>query len=261
VTDVLPSLIVLAVVALGAVLAWVARRLLPGSRQLAWSTTIVVAVVGAALAWVPLDLLAPGASGWIRLVLGLAGAVVLVAIASAVLLARRRQRARGVAGMTSGELIAAGEGERIELKSTARLNTHTRVRDPRLEEEIAVTVAGFANASGGTLLIGVADDGSIVGLEDDYRVTAGHHRDGFELWLRELLAARLGRPAAAEVGVAFEPLNGRDVCRVDVAPADRPVFVRSSGGTRAADFHVRMGNATRKLLTDEVLEYRDRRWP
>jgi hypothetical protein len=28
-----------------------------------------------------------------------------------------------------------------------------------------------------------------------------------------------------------------------------------------ADFHLRVGNATRRLLTDEVLEYQARRWP
>jgi len=44
------------------------------------------------------------------------------------------------------------------------------------------------------------------------------------------------------------------------APADRPVFVGATGGARTADFHLRVGNATRRLLTDEVLEYRERRW-
>jgi hypothetical protein len=49
--------------------------------------------------------------------------------------------------------------------------------------------------------------------------------------------------------------------RIGVAPADRPVFVGAAGGARTADFHLRVGNATRRLLTDEVLEYQARRWP
>ena len=92
-------------------------------------------------------------------------------------------------------------------------------------------------------------------------MTVRHDRDGFELWLRELLVARIGRAATADVGVAFEVLEERDVCRVEVAPADRPVFVHATGGARTADFHLRIGNSTRKLLTDEVLEYQVRRWP
>jgi hypothetical protein len=38
------------------------------------------------------------------------------------------------------------------------------------------------------------------------------------------------------------------------------VFVGVTGGARTADFHLRVGNATRKLLTDEVLDYQERRW-
>ena len=259
--DVLPSLVVLVVIASGAALAWVARLLLPASRRLAWSTTIVVAVTGAALAWLPLDLLLPEAGGLSRLVVGLGGAIAAVAVATAVLLARRRRRARGVAGATAETLITAGESGRVEFKSTARINTRTGERDPRMEEEVVVTVAGFLNAAGGTLLLGVADDGRIVGMEDDYAVTPRHDRDGFELWFRQLLVTRMGKLPTTDIGVTYHVMDGRDVCRVDVAPADRPVFVRGTGGTHAADFHLRIGNATRKLLTDEVLEYCARRWP
>jgi uncharacterized membrane protein YeaQ/YmgE (transglycosylase-associated protein family) len=261
VTDVPPSLVVLAVIGAGAVLGWVVRLLVPDSRRLPWSTVILVAVLGAAIAWIPLDLLAASPSGVTRLVVGIVGAVVLVAGASVVILARERGRARGAPDRTVVELIAAGEGERVERKSTARVNIRTGERDTRIEEEVVLTVAGFMNASGGTLLIGVADDGTVFGMEDDYRVTARHDRDGFELWLRQVLVTRIGRAVAADVGVAFEVLDGRDVCRVDVAPADRPVFVRGVGGAKAADFHLRVGNSTRKLLTDEVLEYQARRWP
>ena len=160
--DVPPSLVVLAVIGAGAILGWVVRLLVPDSRRLPWSTVILVAVLGAAIAWIPLDLLIPSPSGVTRLVVGLAGAVVLVAGASVVILARERRRARGAPDRTAAELIKAGEGERVELKSTARWNLRTSERDPHLEDEVVVTVAGFMNAAGGTLLIGVADDGAIV---------------------------------------------------------------------------------------------------
>ena len=37
----------------------------------------------------------------------------------------------------------------------------------KLEEVIIKTIAAFANSQGGTLLIGVADDGDVIGLEPD----------------------------------------------------------------------------------------------
>jgi len=116
------------------------------------------------------------------------------------------------------------------------------------------------NGTGGTLLLGVADDGSVHGLVDDYAVVPGRNRDGFELWLRTLLAERLGRAVTADIGVGFAAVDGRDVCRIDVAPSERPVFVGASGGARTADFHLRVGNSTRRLLTDEVLDNQARPW-
>ena len=60
--------------------------------------------------------------------------------------------------------------------------------------------------------------------------------------------------------LSFETIEGRDVCRIDVAPATAPVFLAEPGGGRTADLYVRMGNATRKLLTDEALAYAQRRF-
>lgn len=261
VPDLTPSLSVFVVIGVGALLAGIARLLLPDSRRLAWSTTIVAAILGAAIAWLPIDVLAPDTAGLIRIVVGVIGAAIAVAAATSYLLTRARAKARGVAGATTRDLIRDGEGERVELKATARWNTRSGAKDPRMEDEVVVTVAGFMNAAGGTLLLGVDDDGTIRGLADDFAVVPRGDRDGFELWLRTLLAERLGRAVTADVGVTFEAIDGRDVCRVDVAPAARPVFVGASGGPKTADFHLRVGNTTRKLLTDEVLDYQARRWP
>ena len=70
-----------------------------------------------------------------------------------------------------------------------------------METEVAIAVAGFMNAGGGTLLVGVDDDGRVLGLADDLTVMPGRDRDGFELWLRTMLAERLGRAITADVGV------------------------------------------------------------
>ena len=51
------------------------------------------------------------------------------------------------------ELIAQGEGVRLEFK-----------RSISAAHRIARTLVAFANTSGGTLLIGVADNGTIVGV-------------------------------------------------------------------------------------------------
>jgi Putative DNA-binding domain len=65
------------------------------------------------------------------------------------------------------KLVAEGEGTNIEFKSTLRINLHTRQKDSKMELAVLKTVAAFLNMSGGTLVIGVADDGEPVGNRDD----------------------------------------------------------------------------------------------
>jgi ATP-dependent Lon protease len=157
------------------------------------------------------------------------------------------------------DLIAAGESKTVEFKQTARVNVHTGERDPVMEQMVIRSVAGFMNAEGGTLLIGVADDGEVRGVEPDYK-TLGRKQnpDGFALWLTGLLDNVLGPAAASKVGVRFDDLGTGTVCRVDVEPGAAPAFVRGAKGT--ADFYVRLNNSTRLLNTAEALEYVRSRW-
>ena len=53
-------------------------------------------------------------------------------------------------------------------------------------------MAAFANAQGGSLLIGVDNDGQTVGLSRDYESLGEANRDQFELHLRNVLNQQLG---------------------------------------------------------------------
>ena len=57
------------------------------------------------------------------------------------------------------------------------------------------------NNSGGTLLIGIADDGRVVGLDYDYQTLKKPDRDGFEQAVMTAVANNLG----ADVGVRADP--------------------------------------------------------
>lgn len=130
-----------------------------------------------------------------------------------------------------------------------------------MEHVIVKTVAGFMNAEGGTLLVGVADDGQVVGLENDYSVTHKGNRDGFELFLTQLVDANLSGPAATLIHTSFETVDGHDVCRVDVSASAKPVFAKPHQGGRApSEFWLRLGNQTRQLVGQELMEYRESHW-
>ncbi len=65
-------------------------------------------------------------------------------------------------------LLVQGEGPILEFKSSFRWDLRQNQANKGLEAVILKTIAGFMNGNGGTLLIGVADDGAIVGLKPDY---------------------------------------------------------------------------------------------
>ena len=46
---------------------------------------------------------------------------------------------------------------------------------------IIKNVAAFMNTAGGTLLVGINDDGKVLGLDADYAVMKKPNTDGFEL--------------------------------------------------------------------------------
>jgi ATP-dependent Lon protease len=60
------------------------------------------------------------------------------------------------------------------------------------------------------------------------------------------------------LSVSHEAVPEGTVCRVEVEPARRPVFVR--GGKGDADLYVRLNNSTRLLNTADAVEYVSNRW-
>lgn len=161
---------------------------------------------------------------------------------------------------TISELITRGESGRLEFKQTARVNLSTKQRDKVIELMVVKSVAGFMNAEGGTVLIGVTDGGEVFGIEKDMKTLGDkQNRDGFELWLTRLLDNMLGPTAAVQVSFSYEDFPEGTVCRIDVSPGKKPTFVRSGKGDDA-DLYVRLSNSTRRLNTADGVEYVRSRW-
>ena len=126
-------------------------------------------------------------------------------------------------------LIAAGENEQTEFKSSVRWDVKRARVNKALEMVIAKTIAGFMNHIGGSLLVGVDDDGQILGLENDYKSLKHKNRDGFEQCLIDIVKARLGGDKCRFLHVAFSSVEEKDVCRIVVEPAGEPVYCNDGG--------------------------------
>ena len=161
------------------------------------------------------------------------------------------------------DLLRVGESQVVEFKSSARWNVQTGQPDKKRIEHIIVKAAcGFLNAEGGTLLIGVADGGEILGLDNDLRTLGSKpNLDGYELFLRQRLDKSLSTSTAGVVRIRFERIDGKDVAVVSVAAAGKPVFAKGLEGAQGPnEFWVRIGNATKQLHGDDMVEYQENHW-
>ena len=169
---------------------------------------------------------------------------------------------RGVAptfAQSIDELLANDEDDAVEFKSTARWDVRESVRNPAIEDAVVKTVAAFLNTDGGTLLIGVGPDGSVVGLEYDYPHVKPENGDGFVNWLTTHLSTALGAAAVMRTRARIVAQGGVELCRLDVAPSSQPTWAKTSKEPRV--FFVRMNNSSRALPAEELTAYLADRWP
>lgn len=155
------------------------------------------------------------------------------------------------------DLVSRPEGHHLEFKSSARWDHHQKKRNPDLETAVVKTVAGFLNSEGGTLLIGVSDDGRIEGVACDVMLTR-KSLDAYQAWLTgSLLGERLSVRVVSEfVRVTAVRVAENVVMEVRVAQAREVVWDSSAQGEK---LYVRNGNQTRKLDGKEMAEFHTRR--
>jgi hypothetical protein len=156
-------------------------------------------------------------------------------------------------------LIASGEGESLEFKSSARWDYRAGSINKVLESVIVKSTAGFLNAKGGVLLIGVDDKGVAIGLQQDYgTLSTRPNRDGYEQLLISLYSTSFGRDVSASLAISFCEIAGQDICVVQIPKSSKPVYV--ADGNRERLF-IRMGNTTQELNTKESVAYVKSHWP
>lgn len=146
-------------------------------------------------------------------------------------------------------IIKDGEGDTIEFKSTLRWDIRAGKTNPAIEHACLKTISAFLNSSGGTLLIGVRDDGSIEGIETD-RLP---NEDKFLLHLWTLIRTCLGKDFSPYIRTRLEKVDEKTVCMVSCRPSNRPVFLRQPGFTE--EMYIRVGPSSNAMDISEALKY------
>lgn len=154
-------------------------------------------------------------------------------------------------------IMKQGENERVEFKSSLRWDMKEDRINRGLEKVIAKTIAGFFNANGGYLLVGVDDDGEALGLDKDLSTLKSPDLDAFERTVNDIVSKFLGGDLCPYIHTVFARVNSRDVAMIIIRPTPRAAYLDEN---RSSAFYVRSGNSTRQLDVREALSYAKSRW-
>lgn len=135
-------------------------------------------------------------------------------------------------------LIWQGENDRVDFKQ--------RVSQP---DKIARTLVSFANTRGGTLLIGVQDDGTVVGIDPEEE--------------KHTLELAAGFYCAPPLSLSYEEVevDGHTILRVSVPDSSqKPHFAKVKGDdwrgyVRVGDTSVQTSKMVEKSLQQEVSSF------
>tara|TARA_Y100001935_G_scaffold246931_1_gene242149 strand:- start:320 stop:994 length:675 start_codon:yes stop_codon:yes gene_type:complete len=148
------------------------------------------------------------------------------------------------------EKIKQGESKTLEFKSSFSKNQFTNKHDPELIKASLKNVVAFANTNGGTLIIGVDDDGNILGIENDFYKNDDKYKLNFKNGLKE----KIGSKIFGLIDYNILEVNSKLIFVVDIKKSDKAVFYEKK------DFYVRNNPSCDKLLGNDMIEYIESRF-
>ncbi len=145
-------------------------------------------------------------------------------------------------------LIAKGESETLEFKSTLRTNLETGETDKRMEKAVLKTLVAFMNTDGGTLLIGVSDDGSVCGVD----LQSFENKDKLNLHLTNLISSQIGNGFLPYISFDMVDFDDKSVVRVRCLVSPKPVFLKDG---KTEMYFVRSGPSSVELTGMSLINY------
>ena len=127
-----------------------------------------------------------------------------------------------------------------------------------IEKNILKTISAFANTKGGTLLIGVDDNGKVIGLENDIRTFKNRSKDKFALHFDNLLKTSFTEPIDALLDFGFEEINSVDVFLIIVKESAKPRFLNYK--SEGKEFYIRGAASSNALDLEKACQYIIDKW-
>ncbi len=146
-------------------------------------------------------------------------------------------------------LIRKGESKTLEFKETFVLNIRTKSRDEEIVKSSLKTIVAFLNTNGGTLLVGVHDNGTITGLNHEIDKFHKSSNDKFLLFFKEKIKTKIGEDFYPFIDYKLVHCEGKSVLKVIVEESIDPCYFNGE------EFFVRTNPATDQLKGPKLVEY------
>lgn len=152
------------------------------------------------------------------------------------------------------EIISKGENEKLEFKSTLRTNLHTNEFDRKIEYGVLKTINAFLNSKGGVLLIGVSNQGEILGINAD----KFENEDKFSLHLTNIIKDKIGKKHIHLINLRVMRVEDKKVMKVECKKSNKEVFLKPN--PKEEEFYIRAGPSNNQLIGSELIEYVNKRF-
>lgn len=154
------------------------------------------------------------------------------------------------------KLIEKGEFEKLEFKPYLTIPPDGYDLNNNQKYKIAKSIAGFINAEGGHVLIGVSNSGKVLGLENEYSYRESRlNRDDFNLKLSRILEKYMPKEIIKEyLVITYHEIYGKDICCIEIKKTERPFNLKNG------KFFIRFFASTRLLSETEKKEYINMHW-
>lgn len=169
------------------------------------------------------------------------------------ILAQLDSMLEAIGGLTDSDeirnIIRQGESKNVEFKETLSLDVKKKTKEKYIELSALKTIVAFLNTEGGTLLLGVADNGEVPGIDIEIDKFHKNNTDKFLLHMKNVIKTRIGEQFYPYIEYNLVTVGNKSVVFVKCKESELPCYLDG------AEFYVRTNPATDKLEGPKLVQY------
>jgi hypothetical protein len=181
---------------------------------------------------------------------------------------KKRQSADVLGNRIQDILNAGGENYGVELKSSIYIDTNRKLHQPDLElkeyeseklkQKLAQEICAFLNRTGGIILLGVANNLTVVGCDDDFSVHPGDGtpEDKADLIINSIVFKYFVKPSVAlsHLHIQCCEFQGRQVVMVEITNMQTLAFLKKEAAS-SSELYIRIGTSAQPIPFCEVEDH------